>query len=177
MEKRNKNLVKEVWRDTDVEGYQVSNHGRVRSLDSLIHYSNGQYRKRFGRILKLRPDKDGYSIVTLSYKSVLYHKKVHRLVAEAFCDRSKGIEVNHLNEVKSDNYYKNLEWVSRKQNMAYSKGNNAKTLLQFSLSGELIKKWPSLTSCREGGFNPTSVSQCCNGHTKTSKGYKWEYIK
>ena len=38
---------------------------------------------------------------------------IHRLVCEFFnenSDKNKNIVVNHINEKKHDNYYKNLEW-------------------------------------------------------------------
>ena len=106
--------MKERWIDiTGYEGYyQVSNMGRVKSL----HY---------GKEIFLKPGKDnkGYYRVVLSKGNKRYTKKVHRLVAEAFVEgmtETKN-QVNHINEIKTDNVYSNLEWCDYTYNNIYGK--------------------------------------------------------
>lgn len=115
--------VKEIWRDIEgFEGhYQVSNLGRVRSLDRIItDTTSGYSRSRVfkGSILNPIIRKNGYCSVVLSdRKSYL----IHRLVLLSFIgkDNSK-VFVNHKNGIKEDNRLVNLEWATRKQNMNHA---------------------------------------------------------
>ena len=109
--------MKEIWKDVaGYEGlYQVSNKGNVRSLD---HKSNHHFYK--GKVLKARPDKDGYMIVGLSKNGVHKWLKVHRLVAIAFISNPHNyLTVNHKNEIKTCNEVWNLEWMTIKDNNNY----------------------------------------------------------
>lgn len=52
----------------------------------------------------------------------------------------------------------------------------SKTVTQFSLWGEFIKKWGSLSeACEFYNASKTSISNCCLGKSKTSFGFKWKY--
>lgn len=108
-------MVIETWKPIkDYEGlYEVSNLGRVRSLD---HYDSlGRF--RHGQILKQCYDGKGkYLHVNLSGKST----NVHRLVAKAFIDNPHDYkEVNHIDEDKTNNCALNLEWCTHKYNNNY----------------------------------------------------------
>lgn len=51
-----------------------------------------------------------------------------------------------------------------------------KKVLQYDLSGNLIKKWESIVDIEnELGFNNSHITECCKGKIKTSKGYVWRY--
>lgn len=73
---------------------------------------------------------DEYLEVTLSGKeknkngNTVHSKvKVHRIVAELFVpkpDRDEVLEVNHIDCNRMNCYYKNLEWVTHKENVQYS---------------------------------------------------------
>lgn len=110
----------EVWKDvTGYEGrYQVSNLGRARSLDWV--YPSGRRHK--GIVLQPAPDKDGYMLITLHKGGKQKTPKVHRLVAEAFLPKEFDVrknQINHKNEIKSDNRVDNLEWVTHTENINY----------------------------------------------------------
>ena len=114
----------EIWKDIEgFEGkYQVSNMGRVRSLDRYIKgFNHGKEHLRLikGRILAIQTETHGYSQVQLHYgdrnkvKSVL----VHKLVAIAFIPNPENKPcVDHISTVKTDNRVENLRWVSYKEN-------------------------------------------------------------
>jgi hypothetical protein len=116
----------EVWKWVkfeDVDGnafdysgaYKVSNFGRVKSF---------KHNKTVGRIRAFSIDKDGYSKVDLWRNSKQKMITVHRLVACAFVEYIDGNNiVNHKDEDKSNNHYDNLEWVTTRDNIRYSKEN------------------------------------------------------
>jgi len=109
--------IKETWKDIKgYEGlYQVSNIGRVKSLERETFRKDGKKLPLKERILKLRPNKDGYLRVQLcngSGKTKNFF--VHRLVCEAFHENPKNKPcVNHINEDKSDNRACNLALTKR----------------------------------------------------------------
>lgn len=96
--------------------YEVSNLGRVRSLDRLVN-SNGGTRLHKGKVLKFVNNGGGYLQVYLykDGKSTKFY--VHRLVYEAFHGkRPEGMEINHIDEDKSNNSIKNLNLMTHKEN-------------------------------------------------------------
>lgn len=106
-------LANEQWRDIDgYDGmYQVSDLGRVRS-------------KKYGywRVMKGVKSKVGYLLVGLWKDGKKKWFLVHRLVAKAFIDNDNILndQVNHRNEVKTDNRAVNLEWCDRRYNNTYN---------------------------------------------------------
>ena len=118
--------MEEIWRDIiitknevtyDYSGmYQVSNYGRVRSLDRLD--ASGHRLK--GKIMKPKQDKKGYLFVTLRKDRKSKNFTIHRLVATMFIPNPNNLPVvNHKNELKSDNVWTNLEWCTQQYNISY----------------------------------------------------------
>lgn len=52
-----------------------------------------------------------------------------------------------------------------------------KRVLQFTLDGQLVKIWDSITEASKNGFNYAQIVGCCNGKYgfKTHKGYIWKF--
>lgn len=160
----------EIWKDIEeYEGiYQVSNLGRVKSL-------------KFGKekIIKGRNNSMGYLYVALCKEGKIKYFRVHRLVASAFIPNSNNLfEVNHKDENPLNNRIDNLEWCDRKYNINYGTRIERiqKPILQFSKTGEFIKKWDSAIKVeRVVGFYHSEISRCCKGKKKSAYGYKWCY--
>ena len=178
-----------VWKDIDgFSGeYQVSDEGQVRSVDRIVHYSNGGERFYAGRILKQKVDRCGYLYVGLRRQSQKQKfLKVHRLVAQAFIDNPLNKpQVNHKNEDKKDNRASNLEWVTPKENINYGTGNarrRGNNLNQRATSKRvaLIKQgekleFPSLASAaRYLNCTTSTISSALHkrGRSKKARGYE-----
>ena len=114
----------EEWREVrGYEGlYEVSDWGRVRSLDKVVCYSNGKgdhFHK--GKILSHKVHKDGHLQVGLSCGSKVKWCFVHRLVAQAFIPNPNNFPViNHKDENPTNNCVENLEWCTIQYNSQYS---------------------------------------------------------
>lgn len=107
--------MKEIWKPVKgrEEFYEVSNTGKVRSLV-------GRYKSKKVFELKQYTDKKGYCALDLA-KPELKKFSVHRLVAEAFCDKPEGCNVvNHIDNNPSNNYYTNLEWTTYSGNLQHA---------------------------------------------------------
>lgn len=104
----------EIWKDIpDYEGfYQVSNWGHVKGLDRIVR----NYPIK-GRLLALSLKSNGYYRITLCKRGTEKYFYVHELVAKAFIgERPKGMEINHIDGVRTNNHLDNLEYVTPKQN-------------------------------------------------------------
>ena len=116
----------EVWKPIlGYEGlYEVSNEGRIRSLDRIVEQdNNGSKAKTFykGKILKGRKNGGGYRVVHVSKNGVSRRLSVHREVAKVFCDKPDGCDVvNHIDNNPSNNKAENLEWTTYKGNMQWA---------------------------------------------------------
>lgn len=156
--------------------YTVDEDGNVFSI----------LRKRYR---KQQHDRDGYLYVGLCKDGVVSNKYVHDLVAEAFIPNPDSLpEVNHKDENKENNNVSNLEWCTSKYNNNYGtaierrrqkriNGAQSKTVYQYSLSGELIKVWPSTREVeRQTGWSQVLIAMACRGVIHTAKGYKWSYV-
>lgn len=125
---------KEIWKDIKgYEGlYQISNLGNIKSLErtvykkvDVLHKKGKSFRYKVKeKIIKPSYDRKGYQMVRLSKDGKAHTLKVHRLVAQAFIPNKNNYEqINHINEVKTDNYVENLEWCTAKYNDNYGTRN------------------------------------------------------
>jgi len=106
-------LPNELWVDiAGAEGYQISNMGRVKSLNK--YDEAGRH-----HLLRLREaTKGGYYKADLDKYN--WRPSVHRLVAAAFLGKS-DLDVNHIDFDRANNRLENLEYCTRKENTAHSK--------------------------------------------------------
>lgn len=163
----------EVWKSIKgFEGYySVSNLGQVFSV-------------RRNKLLKPKINRYGYKEVGLSVSGKMYHRTVHRLVAQAFIENPNCYPtVNHINEIKTDNRVTNLEWLSiadndnhgtRNRRMATSKCK--RPVEQVYPDGTTIQYLGVKDAARKTGVNRCGISECCKNIRKTAGGYKWRYV-
>ena len=117
-----KNLDGETWKDiAGYEGfYQVSNSGRVKSLDRYMDRLDGKRGYRISKILKPQYNWKGYKSVTLKKNGTYKPMFAHRLVALHFIPNTENKpQVNHINGIKDDNRVENLEWCTAKENIQH----------------------------------------------------------
>jgi hypothetical protein len=113
----------EVWKDIQgYEGlYQVSNFGKVKSLQRVIHHSLKGSKTINEKILKQGIDSNGYLIVSLCKECKCKSIRIHKLICEYFIPNPEMKKVvNHINGIKTDNRIENLEWVTTKENNIHS---------------------------------------------------------
>ena len=121
----NEDVQEEIWNPTYVCGdyYEVSNRGRVRSVDRIVDNPavKGGKQKRSGKILKQFHSTKGYLQVFLSIQGKRNTVSVHRLVATAFLPNPENKpEVNHKNGNKNNCAAENLEWSTQKENRKHA---------------------------------------------------------
>ena len=111
----------EIWKPIEgFEIYQVSNFGRVKSLERSVIGKFNSVRFLKENILKLNLDKLGYSMVFLYDKNNKRNTiKVHQLVAIVFLNHKKSghkLVVNHKDFNRQNNHIDNLEIVTQREN-------------------------------------------------------------
>ena len=113
--------------------YQISNSGRVKSIERKVRYKNNRhegFRIIKEKILKIRKNKYGYSSIRLyNENSKQKDFTIHRLVAQAFIPNPENKPcVNHIDGNKMNNHIDNLEWCTHTENSkhSYDKGLQSK---------------------------------------------------
>jgi hypothetical protein len=182
------------WKDVPgYEGiYAISKLGVVKSVDRVVTRSNGVKLRTGERILK-QSLSSGYPKVSLFINGKGTTFKVHRLIAILFIPNPDNKPfVNHINGIKTDFSISNLEWCTCQENNAHAfktglnfsrqtgttgaKSHHAKAIDQYSLIGDLIKRWDCAMDVEnELGFNHTNISKVLTGKRETAYGYKWRY--
>lgn len=167
----------EEWKDiVGYEGlYQVSNMGRVKSLERMVIVGNmGGVRFVNERILKGRPNHDGYLRVAFRNKGKLIDYRIHTLVALHFIsNENKYCEINHIDKNVTNNTVDNLEWCTRQHNVVHSKGKRVSKISQDNIVIDKFKSTveasKSVNGCSSG------VAMVCRGERKLYKGFIWRY--
>ena len=173
----------EEWKDIrGFEGYyQISNYGNGKSLDRTV-----ERKSRWGKTVKatykgveLKKNivGNGYARFDLCKDGVYTYKYVHHLVWEAFRGKiPDGMEIDHINTVKTDNRLENLRLTDRSGNMrnplTYKK--RLKSIIQIDpATNETVEQFTSVTDAKKAGFNHADA--VARGERKQDKGYIFNY--
>lgn len=137
--------------------YMISNYGRVLSLNNNI-------------LLKGSNNKNGYIKYKLKGKWVY----AHRLVAIHFLPNPDNLPiVNHKNENKTNNYFKNLEWCTVKYNSEYN-DLNIKRAMKIGKNIECDgKEYYSIKECaKEYNVNRKTMNSWLSGKRTMPEKFK-----
>lgn len=161
--------MKEIWKDIkNFEGfYQISNLGRVKSLERKVKNKNG-YRTVKEKILCNYINDNGYYCVNLRKKCGIDIKLIHRLIGEYFMPNPNNYPViNHkeafrlgLNKYTYNENFKNV----------------ARKVLQFDKSDNFIKEYNSIREANKiTGISYNSIFMNCHGKQKYAGDYIWKF--
>lgn len=185
----------EVWKNSILDKYEVSNLGKIRNVKSKRILSNK------------RTNGNGYITFLANVGNKRKNFYVHRIVALAFLPNpeNKG-QVNHLNGVKSDNRAENLEWCTSKENLSHSReilGNNkgrkftqeqkeliskknkdqntgrlnhkSKKVLCVETGDVFESAGRAAVWCKKHNKFGSRIGMVCNGLRKKAYGYTWKW--
>jgi hypothetical protein len=165
--------------------YLISNYGYI-------------IRKKTGKKLKPRLNDRGYESVVLYINSKPKSFRIGRLVLSVFDNKdylTYEKEANHINENKLDNRLKNLNWLTRKENMNWNnlslrikrssfispnaiisaKKANSKKIVGINIEDNSKIYFDSMADANKKGYNIGNISACCLGKRKKHKGYIWKF--
>lgn len=119
--------MKEEWKiSSSWPRCEVSNLGRIRNTQTKKSYYT-------------RVGKHGYEEVQFKVNGKRKTVKVHRLVAEMFCNKSsENLVVNHVDGDKTNNTSTNLEWVTQLENVRHARDSGLTPSLKGELNGRAV---------------------------------------
>lgn len=163
----------------DIRGYEglykLDSHGNIYSV------------KR-SKLLRPGCNKQGYNTVVLCKEGKEKSFKVHRLVAITFIPNPNNYPcINHKDENKTNNEVSNLEWCTYQYNINYGTGIERrsetmkndptklrKSVVQLSLSGNLVKEYRSTKEAAEHtGIDRRRISSVLNNPKRQAGGFLW----
>lgn len=133
--------------------------------------------------------KSNYLAVSYRDRGTTYRVYVHRMVAELFIDNIENKpEVNHINNIHTDNRIENLEWVTRKENAIHHMGKNGCNYDSYNNHRRAYGSDKKIKVIRSDGKIYDSISDAGRdvndtpgnirsalGNGRIRKGFKWNY--
>lgn len=177
----------EVWKPINYgivwDNYIINTKGIVVFLGGAKYNKNGFKIIKREKVLHITYRK-GYATINAKIEGIGTRFFVHRLVASTFIPNPDNKpQVNHINGDRGDNNLSNLEWVTHQENMVHGhyllKNKRAanKAIIQYSLSGDFIKKWRGINDAYKGlGLKGNrGIGLALQNKLKKAHGYIWKY--
>jgi hypothetical protein len=164
--------------------YEISDQGRVKSLDRVVMRSNGNPQRWKERILKPGPSTYGHLFVSLHKNGAGRSRSVHSLVAEAFIGpRPDGLQVCHGEGGKLDNSLANLRYATPVENHADrlrdGTHNRGEGSYQAKLTAEQVKEARRLVATGPKGTQARLAKEWGVGRpalNQAVKGISWSWL-
>lgn len=175
--------------------YEISNLGKLRSLDRYVNGKAGSKRFQYGKTQNPQVTRKGYLRYTLSIKKGKSVRKLaHVLLAEHFIlNPENKPQVNHKDGIKSNNHIDNLEWSTCQENISHAWKNglnkpnyankgrtgrlasSSKPIKAFDKKGNSVGEFESIKEASEKLNIPKVViSRYLNGHVKNPRKYTYQ---
>lgn len=188
--------MQEIWKDIEETNglYQVSNLGRVRSVDRYIDRADGTTAFYRGKVLS--PSGNPYVHVYLSDGNRHFLRRVHRLVAKEFVPNPDNLpQVDHIDCNKLNNCVSNLRWCTSAENTGYAWENGLMHPVPYAKRSEWQRersaaanrrpvirsdgKWYKSTTdaAKDLGVSRGAVSHVLRGLNETCQGYSFTYAE
>lgn len=171
--------MKEIWKDIPgyEDLYQVSNIGNIRIKN---------YRKSGKpKIRKASNNKCGYIGINLIKDGKAHYHLVHRLVYSAFIGTiPEGMQINHINEIKSDNRICNLNLMTPMENCNWGTHiqrcaeSRKKPILMLDKKDNFLREFKStIDACEflEIEYAHKHINDCLKKRRNSAYGFKWKY--
>ncbi len=122
------------------------------------------------RIMKQRINHNGYKEVSLVSGRRQFKYKVHRIIATKYIPNpDKKPFINHIDTIKVNNHYTNLEWVTTEENNLHSHNNGS---IEYPLNNNIIEiinmynaGHKADTIASKFNVSNATISLIINGHT------------
>lgn len=171
------NTEQEVWKPyPDYPFIQVSNLGRIGTIDRVATDRNGKKYHIKGRVLKQQFNKYGYLYVQFSMNGKTVHLRVNRAVAITFIPNPNNYpEVNHKDNDRTNNSASNLEWCTHEYNDAYREkygvAINRPVIVINPETSEAFWFKSQREAARQLGVNQAHVTKVVKGKYSQTGGY------
>lgn len=177
----------------------------MKAILKIPNFSNYEIYPKDGVVWSLKMNrfigsisKDGYWKTSLvSDDGNIWKTNLHRIIYTAcYGDIPNDLQVNHIDEDKSNNSIFNLNLMTCKENVNWGRHNEkmATTLLgnvnkkgKYNNSsskavgaykdGKLVMTFPSTREAHRNGYLSSCISCCCRGKLKLYKGFEWKYLE
>ena len=193
----------EIWKPiAGYEGYyEISNLGRVKSVDRYITCKGHPYHVK-ECIKSIALTASGYPAVSLSKNSKVVQVPIHQILMKAFVPNPENKPaIDHINTIKTDNSFRNLRWVTFKENSNNSitlqrfrddSNSNVQkqrrlmtrklhggktapiTVYQYTIDGNYIAEYFSAWDAQRGtGVHNTAIRYALDDTSKSAGGFMW----